>query len=59
MDDLFKKFSEAASIVSSNKSSMQESVYCAYVEHLSDINYDQKNPHLQHGDFIVGSNSGR
>ena len=38
MDDLLKKFSEAAKIISASKNPMQESVYCAYVAHLSDIN---------------------
>ena len=38
MDDLRKKFSEAAKIISSRKNPMPKSVYCAYVDHLSDIN---------------------
>ena len=38
MDDLLKKFSEAAKIISTNQNPMQESVYYAYVDHLSDIN---------------------
>ena len=37
MDDLLKKFSEAAKIISTNKNPLPESVYCAYVGHLSDI----------------------
>ena len=37
MDDLLVKFSEAANIISSNKNPMRESVYGAYVEHLTDI----------------------
>ena len=40
MDDLLKKFSEAAKIISSEKNPMRESVYCAYVDHLSDIKTD-------------------
>jgi len=38
MDDLLNKFSEAARIISTNKNLMRESVYYAYVDHLSDIN---------------------
>ena len=38
MDNLLKKFSEAAKIISTNKNPMRESVYGAFVDHLSDIN---------------------
>ena len=40
MTDLINKFSKAAKMVSSNKNHMRECVYCAYVDHLSDINLD-------------------
>ena len=38
MDDPLKKFSEAAKIISTDKNLLRESVYYAYVDHLSEIN---------------------
>ena len=38
MADLRKKFSEAAKMISSDEKSLQKCVYCAFVDHLSDIN---------------------
>ena len=40
MTDVLDKFSEAAKMVSSNKNRLRESVYCAYVDHLSGIDLD-------------------
>ena len=37
MTDLIKKFSDAVETISSSNSPMRKSVYCAYVDHLSDI----------------------
>ena len=38
--DLLKKFEKAAKEISSEKESVRECVYCAYVDHLSDIDTD-------------------
>jgi hypothetical protein len=40
MPDLLKKFEKAAKKISSEKKNIRECVYCAYVDHLSDINTD-------------------
>ena len=40
MPDLLNKFSEALKVLSSNKENIRESVYCAYLDHLSDIKLD-------------------
>ncbi len=40
MADLCKKFSEAAKMISFDESSIRKCVYCAYIDHLSDINTD-------------------
>jgi hypothetical protein len=40
MPDLLTKFSKAAKKISSEKNDIRECVYCAYVDHLSDINTD-------------------
>ena len=40
MTDLLHKFSEAAKVVTSNKNHLRDSVYCAYINHLSDINLE-------------------
>jgi hypothetical protein len=40
MPDLLKKFENAAKEISSEKIDVRECVYCAYVDHLSDINLD-------------------
>jgi len=40
MPDLLTKFSKAAKKISSEKNDIRECVYCAYVDHLSDINAD-------------------
>ena len=40
MADLYKKFSEAVKMISSAEKSLQECVYCAYIDHLSDIDTD-------------------
>ena len=40
MADLHKKFSEAAKMISSDVDSIRKCVYCAYIDHLSDINTD-------------------
>ena len=41
MPDLLKKFEKAAEKISfSEKEDIRECVYCAYVDHLSDINAD-------------------
>ena len=40
MPDLLKKFSKAAKKISSEKKDIRECVYCAYVDHLSDIDPD-------------------
>ena len=40
MADLYKKFSEAVKMISFAEKSIQECVYCAFVDHLSDINTD-------------------
>ena len=37
MADLHQKFSEAAKMISSDEKSLQKCVYCAYIDHLSDI----------------------
>jgi hypothetical protein len=38
MADLYKKFSEAVKMISFAEKPIQECVYCAFVDHLSDIN---------------------
>jgi hypothetical protein len=38
MADLYKKFSEAVKMISFAERSLQECVYCAYIDYLSDIN---------------------
>ena len=38
MADLYKKFVEAAKMISFAEKPLQECVYCAYVDYLSDIN---------------------
>ena len=40
MSDLHKKFSEAARMISFDENSVQKCVYCAYYDHLSDIDTD-------------------
>jgi len=40
MSDLLNKFEKAAKEISSEKKDIRECVYCAYVDHLSDINTD-------------------
>ncbi len=40
MPDLLKKFEKAAKEISSEKKDVRECVYCAYVDHLSDIDTD-------------------
>lgn len=40
MKDLQKKFSEAAKMISFDEKSVRKCVYCAYYDHLSDINTD-------------------
>lgn len=40
MTDLHKKFSEAAKMISSDENSIPKLVYCAYLDHLSDIDTD-------------------
>ena len=47
MTDLVNKFSEAAKMVSSNKNHLRECVYCAYVDHLQDIDLDELPGDLQ------------
>lgn len=47
MTDLLKKFSAAAKEVSSHRKSMVESVYCAYINHLKDINADDLPEEIQ------------
>ena len=47
MVDLHKKFSEAVKMISSAEKSLQECVYCAYIDHLSDINTDDLPEELQ------------
>ena len=47
MDNLLKKFSEAAKVISTDKNPMRESVYCAYIDHLSDINTEDLPEDLQ------------
>jgi hypothetical protein len=41
MTDLLNKFSDALEVLSSNKQNMREGVYCAYLDHLSDINLNE------------------
>ena len=38
MADLYKKFSEAVKMISFAERPLQECVYCAYIDYLSDIN---------------------
>jgi hypothetical protein len=40
MSDLLKKFNNASKELSSEKKDFRECVYCAYVDHLSDIDTD-------------------
>lgn len=40
MTDLQKKFSAAAKMISFEENSVRKCVYCAYYDHLSDINAD-------------------
>ena len=40
MPDLIEKFEKAAKEISSKENSIRECVYCAFVDHLSDINPD-------------------
>jgi len=40
MSDLLNKFANAAKKISSEKKNIRGCVYCAYVDHLSDINTD-------------------
>jgi hypothetical protein len=40
MPDLIKKFSKATEKIFSKKNDIREGVYCAYVDHLSDISTD-------------------
>ena len=40
MADVFKKFSEAAQMISFEENAIQKCVYCAYCDHLSDIDTD-------------------
>ena len=47
MTDLLKKFSEAAKELTSEKKSTRKCVYCAYVDHLSDINTDDLPEEIQ------------
>ena len=47
MADLKKKFSEAAKMISFDRTSIQKGVYGAYVDHLSDINADDLPEEIQ------------
>jgi hypothetical protein len=47
MPDLLTKFSKAAKKISSEKNDIRECVYCAYVDHLSDINADDLPEEIQ------------
>ena len=47
MPDLLKKFSKAAKEISSEKKDIRECVYCAYVDHLSDIDTDDLPPEIR------------
>ena len=40
MTKLVNKFSEAAKMVTSNRNQLRDNVYCAYIDHLSDIDMD-------------------
>lgn len=40
MNDLFKKFSRAAKVVSSNNNPIRQRIYSAFFDYLSDINTD-------------------
>ena len=40
MADLHKKFSEAAKVITLDENSIPKRVYCAYLDHLSDIDVD-------------------
>ena len=40
MPDLLQKFSKAVKKISSEEKDIRERVYCAYVDHLSDIDTD-------------------
>ena len=47
MPDLLKKFSKAVKMISSEKKDIRECVYCAYVDHLSDISTDSLPEEIQ------------
>jgi hypothetical protein len=47
MPDLLKKFSKAVKMISSEKKDIRECVYCAYVDHLSDIDTDDLPPEIR------------
>jgi hypothetical protein len=47
MSVLLKKFSEAAKEISSEKKDVRECVYCAFVDHLSDINTEDLPEEIQ------------
>jgi hypothetical protein len=47
MPDLLNKFEKAAKKISSEKKDIQECVYCAYADHLSDINVDDLPEEIQ------------
>ena len=47
MPDLLKKFSKAAKEISSEKKDIRDCVYCAYVDHLSDIDTDDLPPEIR------------
>lgn len=47
MSDMLKKFAKAAKKISAKKKGIRECVYCAYVDHLSDINTDDLPEEIQ------------
>jgi len=47
MPDLLKKFNNASKELSSEKKDFRECVYCAYVDHLSDIDTDDLPPEIR------------
>ena len=47
MPALLKKFEKAAKEISSKEKDIRECVYCAYVDHLSDIDTDDLPPEIR------------
>ncbi len=47
MPDLLKKFTKASKEITSEKKATRECVYCAYVDHLSDIDTDDLPEEIQ------------